>query len=88
MDREQLREEIMLTLLESDTGSTPRSLAMSIGEDTSPSAVRGLLMNLQREGIVEKTQEYGGIRWKANKSEIRERLAMSFDTTAQDDDPN
>lgn len=78
MDRDQLRQEIMLTLLNTDTGGTPRSLAMSIGEETTPSAVRGILLNLERDGMVTKIEEHGGTRWKANEAEIRTRLQASF----------
>lgn len=82
MQREALRQELLFTLLE-EGGDSATSLARSFDETVSKREIRSLLMNLQREGLVEKVDEYGGSKWEPVNSEIENRLVDSVEQFLQ-----
>lgn len=86
MNRDELRREILLTLLERGGQQTPQSLARHIGGGTTPSAVRSMLLNLVRDGMVRKNDRYGGPSWEIVESEVMGRLRESLQAEFDEDD--
>jgi DeoR/GlpR family transcriptional regulator of sugar metabolism len=87
MDRDQLRQELLLTFVERGGEQTPRSLARYIGADVSPGAVRSVLVNLQREGAVRKVEGYTGTTWELEEATVRDRIASSLQADDHSSEP-
>lgn len=79
MNREELRNEILLVFLEHDSPLTTARLAGYIDGDTSRQELRAALMNLKKAGMVSRTEGFGGTKWEVNQTAIRDQLNATFD---------
>lgn len=79
MNRETLRNEILLVFLEHDTPLTTARLTGYIDGDTSRTELRAALMNLKKSGLVSRTEGFGGTKWKVNRTAVEDQLSASLE---------
>lgn len=78
MDRDDLRLKLIL-LLTDEGPKSAQGLSQRLGENTTPTEIRGSLMNLQKEGLVEQSEQFGRTKWKAKTAKVEAMLERSLD---------
>ena len=78
MNRDAIRRELILVLMERDDRLSSRALSRLVDGDVTTPAVRSALLNLERDGIVRKVDDRGGTRWEVDRSAVKERLLSSL----------
>ena len=78
MNRIELREQIVLALMERNDRLSARDLVRYVDGDVTTAAVRSSLMNLERNGVVDRFDDRGGAKWEIVRDEVEDRLVETF----------